>query len=291
MGAAINFIHESPIMREKLAMLERLANAGSTVLLLGEPGVGKEFAARWTHGVSPYSKEPFIHINCLEPDLESIAWDTGATLFFDEIGELLPYLQTELLEKLNKLNNSGENSTSVKRLIIASCKNDLEQLADEGRFSRDLCFKIGILPVVIPPLRERSEDIPLLAEHFLRVFALETKKKINGFSKAALEILCASFWNDNVRELKNCVERAVFLTKSDIIDEDALLIRSDFIYNIRNEEGAWDLKAAINTFKAAFVRRALEEHHWRKTLTASSLGIRRTYLSKLLTDLNIRREQ
>jgi transcriptional regulator with PAS, ATPase and Fis domain len=155
---------------------------------------------------------------------------------------------------------------------------------------RDLYFKIGMLPVVIPPLRERKSDIPLFAEHFLKMFSLQTKKPMLKFSETAIETLCGAFWAGNIRELKNRIEHAVILSNTEIIGEDALLIRADFFYSKSSNEDAWDLKEAVHAFKTAFVRRALEAHNWHKTKTARSLKIERTYLSKILTDFNIHDE-
>lgn len=257
------------------------------ILLLGEAGVGKELFARYIHTKSAYANAPFVSINCACDNLDKIKSASGGTLFFDEIAVLPFVIQEELLSLLNK-RNTAHSSVSGYR-IIASTKNDLERKAEEGNFIRELYYKLNVLPLYIPPLRQRTEDIPSLAGYFLKKYMLETKKHFNGFTNNAFSFMKSAHWRGNVRELKNCIERACFTSQGDVIDEQDLLIRYDFWYTGDRSESKWDLKAAIDSFKRIFVIEALENNRWNQTLTARALGIQRTYLSKLIKDMQINR--
>lgn len=233
------FIGNSQKMREVYAQVGQVAATNSTVLITGESGTGKELLARSIHHGSPRSSGPFIPINCASiPDtlLESelFGFEKGAftgaektkpgklelahrgSLFLDEIGEMSPHLQAKLLRALQERSFErlgGTKTVEVDiRLIVATNKN-LGDLVGKGKFREDLFYRLNVFPINIPPLRERAEDIPLLALHFLDRYSAEMNKNIKGISREAMDILLSYTWQGNVRELQNVVERAVILCR------------------------------------------------------------------------------
>ena len=308
------FIGESKPIREKLEIALRAAKTDSSVLLLGESGVGKELFAEQIHLHSPRSNNPLIRVNCAalpENLLESELFGhvkgafTGAssdrrgrfeladrgTIFLDEIGDLPLNLQVKLLRVIQHRmfeRVGGAESIKVDVRIIAATNKDIEAEVGSGRFRADLYYRLNVLPVYIPPLRERRDDIPLLADFFLKRFNREIKKQITGFAPEAMEVLLSYSWPGNVRELENAVERAVVITQSDTITPDLFVMdkiakRAEDAYNGRS------LKEAVNIFKKHYIRQILDMNRWNQTKTAKLLGIQRTYLSRLIKELNINR--
>jgi Nif-specific regulatory protein len=274
-------------MREKMDVVKQIAATTSSVLLVGEAGVGKELVAQQMHLSSPFANGPFEKINCA-CDTAGINFKEGGTLFLDEVSLLSPVAQERLLEIL--VNGEGCGGGSTPR-IIASTRFNLESRAGEGAFLRDLYYRLNVLPVYIPPLRERHEDIVPLAAFFLDFFMLETKKYFYGFTDYARETLENRWWHGNVRELKNCIERACIVTlDGGTIGEEVLSIQSDFRYTELNRDNMWDMKIAVDAFKALHIERALEANGFNQTKTAVALGVQRTYLSKLMRDLNISKD-
>lgn len=246
MGAIIG---KSKAMKSVFDLIERVSHSTSNVLINGESGSGKEMVARAIHDSGPRKRMPFIAINCTaipETLLESelfghakgsftgavgkkiglIQEANGGTLFLDEIGDMSPNLQAKLLRVLQerKIRPVGDNSfIDVDVRVIAATHKDLKAAIKEGQFREDLFYRLSVIPLTLPSLRERSEDIPLLAEHFLRKFTAtmdETNPiKVRGFSKDAIAKLVKLPWPGNVRELENVVERAVVLSRSNIIEE------------------------------------------------------------------------
>lgn len=308
------FIGESKIIKEKLELVAKAAQTDSSVLLLGESGVGKELFAEQIHLRSPRREGPFIRVNCpalSESLLESELFGhvkgaftdahsthkgrfelaNGGTIFLDEIAELPLSIQAKLLRVLQQKTVEPVGSTSSIKLdvrVIAATNRDIEEEVRAGRFRTDLYYRLNVLPIYIPPLRERPEDIPLLAEYFLNRFKKETKKAIKGFSPEAMESLLSHSWPGNIRELENAVERAVVICQGEWITADQIIIGTGNLTASETYRGK-TLKDAINLFKAHFVRKALEENNWNQTATAKALGIQRTYLSRLLKELNIQR--
>ncbi|MCL2242874.1 MAG: sigma 54-interacting transcriptional regulator [Treponema sp.] len=304
-------ITKSPAILEKLEMIERVAKTDSSVLLLGESGVGKELFAEQIHLRSKRSKATFIRVNCAalpEGLLESELFghvkgaftnavsnrqgrfemaDNG-TIFLDEIGDLPLSLQAKILRVIQerKFEKVGSDSTvSVNVRIIAATNKDLEEQVEKGQFRSDLYYRLNVLPIYIPPLRQRLEDIPELAHFFLGNFMRETKKQFSGFSQDALQVMLSYSWPGNVRELQNCIERACVIGKNKWIGPEDLFLKSGEM----QEEEAMDrnLKIAINVFKGSFIRKVLEENDWNQTEAARALAIQRTYLSRLVKELNI----
>jgi Nif-specific regulatory protein len=310
------FIGESRVIKERLDIARKAAETDSSVLLLGESGVGKELFAEQIHLASPRSHGPFIRVNCaaipealLESELfghvkgaftDAVADRRGrfeladeGTLFLDEIADMALPLQAKLLRVLQSKSFErvgSSESTQVNVRIIAATNKNLERLVAAGQFRTDLFYRLNVLPVQIPPLRERREDIPVLAEFFLKKHSRETKKQITGFSDEAMALLLSYGWPGNVRELENAVERAVVFAREDIIRPDSLTLASG---SVPGDEAFSEktLHEALNIFKKHFITKALESNGWHQTRTAKTLAIQRSYLSKLVKELGIMKER
>jgi Nif-specific regulatory protein len=305
-------IAKSPAILEKLEIIDRVAKTDSSVLILGESGVGKEIFAEQIHIRSSRNQKPFVRVNCAalpEGLLESELFGhvkgaftnaianrqgrfevaDGGTIFLDEIGDLPLALQAKLLRVIQEktFEKVGSNtSITVDVRILAATNRDIEKQVERGEFRSDLYYRLNVLPLYIPPLRQRTEDIPALADFFLRKFSGETKKQFDGFTEDAMEIMLSYGWPGNIRELENCIERACVIGKNKQIRGEDLLLKSSLPQAIP-ETGDRDLKNAINAFKARFIRKVLEENKWNQTASAKALDIQRTYLSRLIKELAI----
>jgi Nif-specific regulatory protein len=303
-------ITKSAVIQEKLEIIDRVAKTDSSVLILGESGVGKELFAEQIHLRSPRSLSPFVRVNCAaipEGLLESELFGhvkgaftnaisnrqgrfeaaDGGTIFLDEIGDLPLSLQVKILRVIQerKFEKVGSDVTvTVNVRIIAATNKDLEEQVQKGAFRGDLYYRLNVLPIYIPPLRQRPEDIPELAGFFLKNFMRETKKQFSGFSQDALEEMLSYPWPGNVRELQNCIERACVIGKNKLISREDLFLKSG---ETQNELTDRNLKNALNVFKTSFIRKVLEENNWKKTEASRALAIQRTYLSRLIKELNI----
>ncbi len=306
------FIGESKAIMDKLEIALRAAQADASVLLLGESGVGKELFAEQIHLHSPRRDNPFIRVNCAaipENLLESELFGhvrgafTGAiadrrgrfeltdrgTIFLDEIGDLPLSLQAKLLRVIQNRTFDrvgGSEPVRVDVRIIAATNKDIEEEVASGRFRKDLYYRLNVLPIYIPPLRERREDIPLLAEYFLKKFRREIKKPVKGFASETLEVLLGHNWPGNVRELENAIERAVVIGQDEYIQPHTVVLSSSPRRGDEEYRGL-ALKDALNIFKRHFIQQALELNRWNQTRTAGNLGIQRTYLSRLIKELEI----
>jgi Nif-specific regulatory protein len=172
--------------------------------------------------------------------------------------------------------------------IIAATNKDIEKEVQQGRFRADLYYRLNVLPIYIPPLRLRKDDIPLLADFFLKKFNNEIKKQIKGFSNEAMALLLSYSWPGNVRELENTIERAVVISQDEYIKQDSLILNA-YIKNESDDYTGKSLKDAINIFKKHFIMKTLVSNGWKQTKTAKVLGIQRTYLSRLIKELDINR--
>ncbi|MDR2661627.1 MAG: sigma 54-interacting transcriptional regulator [Treponema sp.] len=307
-------IAKSPVILEKLEIIDRVAQTDSSVLILGESGVGKELFAEQIHLRSPRSGAPFIRVNCAalpEGLLESELFghvkgaftnaiqnrqgrfelaDKG-TIFLDEIGDLPLALQSKLLRVIQQktFEKVGSNTpVTVDVRILAATNKDIETLVEKGEFRRDLYYRINVLPIYIPPLRQRPEDIPELAGFFMKKYQAETKKQFTGFSREAMEFMLSYSWPGNIRELQNSVERACVIGKGPRIQKDDLFFRTAPGIPEPAGEGSRNLKNAINAFKIQYIQKVLEENKWNQTETAKALDIQRTYLSRLIKELSIK---
>ncbi|MBU1003434.1 MAG: sigma-54 dependent transcriptional regulator [Proteobacteria bacterium] len=313
-----NIIGRSKAMRGVLTMVDKAAPSRSTVLIQGESGTGKELVARAIHFASPRKDEPFVSVNCmaLNPGvLESELFGhekgsfTGAvasrrgrfelahggTLFLDEIGELSAALQVKLLRVLQERRFErvgGSTEIEVDIRIVAATNADLMQAVENGTFREDLFYRLNVVQIHMPPLRERREDIPVLAVHFLDKYAKENDSKITGFSAEALDYLATYDWPGNVRQLQNVVERCVVLTGGETISVE------DLPGEVRDEESqfksAVDLMPAklnladtLEKIEAALVRRALAKNDFVKVKAAESLGVSKSLLQYKLKKYNL----
>ncbi|MDR0710164.1 MAG: sigma 54-interacting transcriptional regulator [Spirochaetaceae bacterium] len=306
-------IAKSPVILEKLEIIDRIAKTDSSVLILGESGVGKELFAEQIHIRSPRNKRPFVRVNCaalpeglLESELfghikgaftNAIAnrqgrfeLASGGTIFLDEIGDLPLALQAKLLRVIQEKTFEkvgSDTSITVDVRILAATNRDIEKQVEKGEFRSDLYYRLNVLPLYIPPLRQRPEDISELADFFLRKYTRETNKNFDGFSSKAMEIMLSYSWPGNIRELENCIQRACVIGKTSLIQEEDLFIKNAAGPASGQEDKSRNLKTAINVFKSRFIRKVLEEHNWNQTETARVLDIQRTYLSRLIKELNI----
>ncbi|HUZ05930.1 MAG TPA: sigma-54 dependent transcriptional regulator [Candidatus Paceibacterota bacterium] len=304
-----NIVGESPVMQEIFEIVRQVAPTRATVLIGGESGTGKELVAKAIHQLSPRVKQPFVTVHCaaLAPTLlesELFGHEKGAftgaherrigrfeqaqggTLFLDEIGEIDATIQVKLLRFLGErtFERVGSNKTLMAdvRLVAATNKN-LEELAKAGKFREDLFFRLRVVEIHLPPLRERTGDIPLLAQKFLREFAGENKKPVNDFTADALHALMNYPWPGNVRELRTAIEHSVVLCRGEKISARELppSVRGGRAVETRSSpEKALTVKDA----EKQLIIRALKETDGNRTLAADKIGMsRRTFHRKLHT--------
>ena len=297
-----SIIGTSLAWRRTMETVHQAAPSEATVLLLGESGTGKELLARALHENSGRADKPLVAINCaaipesiLEGEL--FGYEKGAftgavraregrfeaahggTLFLDEIGEMSRHTQVKLLRvlqegEIERLGGGGKTRPIDIRLIAAT-NVDLAKAVQEGRFREDLYYRLNVIPVHVPPLRDRRDDIPLLVQHFIQVYAQKNGKAIGGCSPQALALLSDYTWPGNVRELENAVERAVVLSRSDVIDEQAL--PREVRESVANPRSGPPLSFAIGTpladIEMRVIRETLRHTGGDKRLAAKLLGI------------------
>jgi len=310
-GVAGGIIGNSPAIRKLLERIDRLAQRETTVLIQGESGTGKELVARLLHRGSPRAAGPFIAINCaaiadslLESELfghekgsftgagnlkkGKIEMAEGGTLFLDEIGELAAPLQAKLLRVLQQreLERVGATKTiAVDIRVVAATNRDLPQMSRNGAFREDLYHRLNVVTLRTPPLRERVEDIPVLADHFLQQFAVQCKRPGMRLSPEASACLAAYEWPGNVRELQNALEHAVVLAEEEII------CPADLPETIWQAFGAPDLgayQASVTDAKRDSILRAYEKAGGDYKGAAAQLGIHPNYLLRLVKNLGLR---
>ena len=294
-----DIIGQSAAMETLFDMIPEIAASDAPVLLSGETGTGKELVAKAIHARSRRSELPFVPINCgafVETLLESELFGyqkgaftgavharkglleivSGGTLFLDEIGEISPKMQVDLLRVLEdkKIRRVGD-SHPVEidfRLISATCR-DLAVAMASGDFRSDFYYRINVISVAIPPLRDRKEDIPLLASHFLEKYSRETKKTVDGISPAGVSLLVQYDWPGNVRELENAIERAVVLSRTRNLDT------ADFAF-LQAADQIPAFCGSLREVEQSHIRRVLEECNGNVTQAARILGINRSTLHK-----------
>lgn len=303
-----NFIGRSEPMRKLLEMIAMIAPSEATVLISGESGTGKELIARAVHASSLRKERPLVSINCAalsESLLESELFGhekgafTGAdkrregrfmeadqgTLFLDEIGEVSPLMQAKLLRAIQEreIQRVGSNQTlSVDVRLIAATNRDLLADVEAGRFRQDLYYRLNVVTVESPPLRARSEDIPLLAMHFLAKFAERNRKTVKGFTPLAMDMLLKYPWPGNVRELENSVERGVILLSGDFISEKELPLSISQCVDVQPDSQCGQAIQPLEQVEKQAILAALEQTAGNKTEAAKQLGItRKTLLAKL----------
>jgi two-component system response regulator HydG len=293
-------VGKDPRMQLIYKLIEDVAPTDATVLIQGESGTGKELVARAIHQHSPRREKPFVVINCsaypstlLESELfghEKGAFTGasrrragrfeqahGGTVFLDEIGEISQTAQIKLLRVLQSQKFErigGEQTLSVDvRILAATNKNLLEQVK-AGQFREDLFYRLNVIPIQLPPLRDRQNDIPLLARHFLRTFAERQKKDIREFSSEAMRIILSYRWTGNVRELENTIEHAVVLSKGKTVEAVDLPL----LVTGPAAQASTVPSKTITDNEARLLKEVLEECNWNKTEAAQRLGISRSTL-------------
>jgi Nif-specific regulatory protein len=220
----------------------------------------------------------------------------GGTIFLDEIGDLPLPLQVKILRVIQekKIEKLGSDITiSINARIVSATNKNLEEQVQKGLFREDLYYRLNVVPVYIPPLRERPDDIEELANYFLDGFNKEKNKYYNGFSDDAMAAMLSHSWPGNVRELKNCVERACVTGKDKCINRDDLFNKpfEASVVASGKESTNRNLKDAVDNFKAGFILKVLEENNWNKSDASKALAIQRTYLSRLIKELKINRRK
>ena len=303
-------IGRSQPMQEVFEMVKNVAESDTSILITGESGTGKELIARAIHANSSRRYTPFITASCgampeglLESELfghEKGAFTgalytkkgrfelaDGGTLFLDEIGEISPKTQVDLLRVLDEKSFrrvGGMEQITVDVRIVSATNRDLKKAISEGAFREDLFYRLNVVSIQLPPLRERREDIPLLSDHFLDKFRAETNKRIERISAKALELMMEYNWPGNVRELENAIERAVVVgKKNEIIPEDLPFFRQD----MPEKTGARSLRER----EKLYILQALEENEWNISKTADDLEIDRVTLYNKIKKYNLEKSK
>ncbi|MCS7163644.1 MAG: sigma-54 dependent transcriptional regulator [Thermodesulfovibrio sp.] len=308
-------VGNSQVMKKIKAQIEMIAKGDSRVLILGESGTGKELVARMIHSLSSRANAPFIEVNCAAIPQELIESElfghekgafTGAidkkigkfelanegTLFLDEIGDMSLIMQAKLLrvietQKFQRVGGMRDITVNV-RIISATNKNLTEEIK-KGNFREDLYYRLNVVPIYMPPLRERKEDIPELIDYFMEEFNREKGWKKKTIKNEAMKILKSYDWPGNVRELKNAVERLMIMIPKDVIE--ASDIEAAGIIRERIKEESYfsysTLKEARDAFERDFILRKLKDNNWNMTKTAEVIGIERSNLYKKIKSLGI----
>ncbi len=313
-----NIIAVSDKMRKIMEIVDTISRTDAAVLIQGESGTGKELVARAIHAGSDRAHNPFIPVNCgalPEPLLESELFGhakgaftgavkekkglfeeaEGGTLLLDEIGELPLPLQVKLLRVLQngEVRPVGSNVSKTINVRIIACTNkQLQDMVEAGTFRDDLFYRLRVVPITIPALIERKEDIPPLINHFLRKYTLKMKKAIQGFSPEAMKILVEYHWPGNIREVENCVEGTLALTSSGEIQVSDL----SFILSSRKpadsgellETEGTTLEETMNTAERACILKALKRNSWNQVQTARELSIGRSSLWRKIEKYDLR---
>ncbi len=305
-------VGESQKIRELQEQIEMAARSNSRVLIFGESGTGKEVAARLLHEKSPRAEKSFVEVNCAAIPQELIESELfghekgsftgafekkngkfeladGGTLFLDEIGDMSLQTQAKVLRVIETQEFQrvgGNKNINVDVRIIAATNKDLREEVKKGAFREDLFFRLNVIPLFVPPLRERKEDIPLLVEYFLNSLAAEYGKPPGKILPEALKYLQSYDWPGNVRELKNAIERLVIMTPSNIIDARNLFIP------VEHEGSDYfqykTLKDARDAFEKDYITKKLEENNWNISRTAEILDMERSNLHRKIKTYEIK---
>lgn len=311
-----DIISKSREMHRLFGILEQVAGSDATVLLVGESGTGKELFAKAIHSLSPRKNGPMVTINCgALPDtlLESelFGYRAGAftdakkdklgrlaqaekgTLFLDEIGDVSPALQIRLLRVLQDRLYEPLGSTKPQKAdvrVVAATNRELEELVAEGTFRQDLYYRVNVVKLVLPPLRDRKEDIPLLAEQFIRRFNRLGGKEIQGFSPEVMPLLMSHNFPGNIRELENIIEYATVVCRDNLIGIGDL---PDYLCGSRNgmkqmiSEQSREKDFSLDDMERGFLYEALRKNDWNRSATAAQMGIHTTTLWRKIKRLNI----
>jgi DNA-binding NtrC family response regulator len=322
-----NIVGDSEAIKKVFRIIEKIAETDSTILILGESGTGKELVARAIHYNSHRKDKPLIPVNCgaipselLESELfghEKGAFTsairtrvgrfelaTGGTIFLDEIGDMSPSLQVKILRVLQEHSFErigGMRTIKVDIRVIAATNKDLERAVRDGRFREDLYYRLNVIPIRVPPLRERREDLPLLVNFFLSEFSRQRGRQIKSLGPQVMESFHAYGWPGNVRELENVIERIFILSEGEEICHDDLPRRlQDAVSSqapaaarppmvVRLPENGLSLNTAVSDFEKMLIVEALNRTGWIKNKAAQLLGLNRTTLVEKIKKKKIRR--
>ncbi|MCA2005428.1 MAG: sigma-54 dependent transcriptional regulator [Ignavibacterium sp.] len=309
-----NIVGKSPAIKKVFDMIQAVAETDSTVLISGNSGTGKELVARAIHYRSKRKNKPFIAVNCgaisenlIESELFGhkkgaftgaisdkegfIKAADGGTLFLDEISEMPPQLQVKLLRAIQEKEYTPVGTTQslpVNVRFVATTNRNLEEEVKAGRFREDLYYRLNVVEIHLPSLKEREEDIPLLADHFLNKYRKELNKNIKGIDNDAMRALLAHEWKGEVRELENVIERAVIFCKGEYISLDDL--PTTFAPDRESLEISFSnsLEDSVRKFERDFIMRALESNNFNKEKTADILKVGLSTLYRKLKELDIK---
>jgi len=323
-----NIIGKSKRMQEVYQIIEKVAPTDSTVLIYGESGTGKELVARAIHYNSLRKEKPFISVDCgalseslleselfghvkgsftdavvTKPGLFDVA--NGGTFFLDEVGNISLSTQAKLLRVLQEREFKPVGGTKWKKVdirIIAATNKDLKELIKKGTFREDLFYRLNIVPIFLPPLRERREDIPLLVSHFLRKYNRERKREVKAVSPEAMEFLINYSWPGNVRELENLIERLVVISEEDIIRPEHLppSVRGKSLPLQTEVPKSWEevkkikkklQREIIEKIEKKFIIETLKKNNWNVTKSAKEVGMQRQNFQALMRKYNIKSHQ
>lgn len=299
-------------------IIESVSDSDSTVLITGESGTGKEIVAETLHNKSKRASRPYVIVNCaaipdnlleselfghekgsftgaLERHLGKFELADGGTIFLDEIGEMPLSMQAKLLRVVQECcitRVGGERSIPVDVRIVAATNVDITNAISSKKFREDLYYRLNVIPIHMPPLRERIEDLPIFINHFIDKYNKELNKNIKNISNEAMNILLNYQWPGNVRELENLVERIITLSKNGTIE--AVQIPNDLIKGYSVSEGSFKLEEeslakAVSAFEKKIIIEALTHSGWNQTNAAKNLGIHRTTLISKMESLGIKR--
>jgi DNA-binding NtrC family response regulator len=308
-------VGSSKITRDIVDLVHKIAKLSATVLILGESGTGKELLARLIHREAGDPEAPFIAVNLAaipreltestlfghergaftgahRQQLGKFELASNGTLFLDEIGDLRLELQAKLLRAIQEgeiERVGGTKSIKTEFRLIAATNIDLEKAVKDGRFREDLFYRINVIPIKLPPLRDRTDDIPQLAEFFLRRYNLRFRKKTQGITDSTMAVLKKHSWPGNIRELENLIERLVAVCDKEFISEEDLPLEFHFA-QLEPLGGHREnlFEDATNTFERNFIVRALEKCGWNVTGTAEYLGIPLSTLKYKMDKLDVR---
>ncbi|MGE6757406.1 sigma-54-dependent transcriptional regulator [Corallococcus interemptor] len=317
-----DLIGQSSQMRAVFKLVETVSHSTATVLIQGESGTGKELVARAIHYRSARRDKPFVAVNCsalTETLLESELFGhvkgsftgatgnkkglfeaaDGGTIFLDEIGDVPPATQVRLLRVLQEgeVKRVGANEpVKVDVRVIAATHVDLSRAKEQGKFREDLFYRLNVITIDLPPLRDRPEDVPLLAHHFLKVYASKADKKVTGISPRAMEALTCNRWTGNVRELENVIERAVVLTANDAIDVEDLppgfqaAPQADSaveVFSLAHLPYAQAKRLAMRAFERRYLSALLEKNNHNVSSAARAAGVDRSNFRRLLKQYEV----
>jgi DNA-binding NtrC family response regulator len=302
--------------RSVVELVQKVAKISATVLVLGESGTGKELLARLIHRESGRPTAPFVAVNlaaipkelvesalfghekgaftgAIRQQLGKFELAAGGTLFLDEIGDLKYELQAKLLravqeEEIERVGGTHPIKTDLR--LIAATNVDLEKAVKDGRFREDLYYRLNVIPIRMPALRDRLEDLPELARFFLRKYSIKFRKNVQGIADSTLDILSSYWWPGNIRELENLIERLVAISDKDWITDEDLPYELHVAKLDTQDQASTEnlLERALSTFERNFIVRALEKSSWNVTATSRALGIPLSTLKFKMDKLEIR---